>query len=426
VAKGQWPATSSPLVWHANKPRGELPKREPLARLAPVFDKDRLMAHVRWLADDARRGRGADSPEQLDACADYIAAAFKAAGLAPGGQDGWFQTWTEPGGPGGKPVMLRNVVGVLRGTKEEWAKQSVVVGAHYDHLGLGWPDVREGHAGKIHNGADDNASGVAVLLELAKVLGGHKPKRTIVFVAFSGEEWGRKGSQHYVRAMQRWPVTEALAMVNLDTVGRLEGKKLTMLGSGTASEWKHIAMGVGYTTGVEAVCIPQDPGGSDQVSFHEMGVPAVQLFSGMHTDYHRSTDTVDKVDGAGLVKVATFTRETLAYLGEREQPMTSTLGRGTKPAMPATGGGRRVSLGTMPDFAFAGPGVKVNAVIEGSPAAEAGVKKGDILLAIDDAELKDLRAFSEALKAHQPGDTVRIKLKRGDEELTLEATLKAR
>jgi len=434
VAKGQWPATASPLVLvleqgadGATPARGALPPREPLARLAPVFDAKRLLKHVEVLADETMRGRGAGDPE-LDQAADYIARAFAAAGLKPGGDDGtWFQTFTEPDGPDGKPVTLKNVVAVLPGTKAEWAKQSVVVGAHYDHLGRGWPDVRAGNEGQVHNGADDNASGVAVLLELAKILGAElKPERSIVFVAFSGEEWGRKGSKHYVRAMRTLPVTETIGMVNLDTVGRLEGQKLTVLGSGTATEWRHIAMGVGYTTGVESNCVPKDPEGSDQVSFHEMGVPAVQLFTGAHADYHRPTDDIDKVDAAGLVKVAVFTRETVVYLSQRPEPLTSTLGGGeTTPQRPPSTG-RRVSLGTVPAFDHTGPGAKVSSVLEGSAAEAAGIQAGDLLLAIDGEALEGLRHYSEILKRHEPGDVIRIRLRRGDKELEVEATLRAR
>jgi len=416
IAKGQWEATESPLVLAPSEPRGALPPREPLARLAPIFDAERLMAHVRVLADDGMNGRGNASPE-LAVAARYIGNELKKAGLTV-----LTQEWEEEGGPDGKKVRLTNVIAAIEGTNSDWKGQSVVVGAHYDHLGLGWPDVRKGNEGQVHNGADDNASGVAVLLELARVLADAKPPRTIVLAAFAGEEWGLKGSRHYVKAMEHWPAKRAIAMINLDTVGRLEGQKLTLLGTGTADEWKHIAMGVGYTTGVEAVSIPQDPGGSDQVAFHEAGVPAIQVFTGPHEDYHRPTDDIEKVDAEGLVKVATFVREAVQYLAERDRPLTKA---GAAPA-PAAGQGRRVSLGTMPEFGFAGPGVLVKSVLEGSPAEKAGVKPGDVLLAIDAKELKGLREFSEALKAHAPGDTVKVRLKRGDEELTLEATLTAR
>jgi hypothetical protein len=401
VAKGQW----------GEAERG--PAREPLAKLAPLFDAERLMAHVRFLADERLKGRGNGTPE-LDEAADYIARAFKESGLAV-----TEDRWEEEGGPGGRKVGLRNVMAVIAGANPAWKDQCVVVGAHYDHLGLGWPDVRAGCEGQIHNGADDNASGVAVLLELARALADSKPPRSIVLVAFGGEEWGLRGSRRFVRTMTAKPTS----MVNLDTVGRLGGKKLTLLGTGTAEEWKHIAMGVGHVTGVEAVCIPQDPGGSDQVSFHEAGIPAVQLFTGAHEDYHRPTDDVEKVDAEGLVKVATFLRETVVYLAERDAPPTKA---GAAPAAPAGGEGRKVLLGATPDFSFEGPGVRVDSVVPGSPAEKAGVLAGDILLALGEKELKTLRDLSEALKARAAGDVVKVRLKRGAEELTLEATLAAR
>ena len=162
-------------------------------------------------------------------------------------------------------------------------------------------------------------------------------------------------------------------------------------------------------------------------AFHEIGVPAVQLFTGAHGDYHRPSDDVEKIDADGLVQVATWVRETLVYLTEREVPLTSQLGGATERAPAAAPSGeRRVSLGTVPAFGHAGPGVLVDSVIDGSPAAAAGVEAGDLLLAIDDAELADLRAFSDVLKQHAPGDVIRIRLRRGEEELTLDATLVAR
>jgi hypothetical protein len=432
VDKGTWPATRSPLGAvlggaPGNTRRGTLPARQPLARLAPVFDRDRLLAQVRWLADPAREGRGVGT-KGLDAAGDYVAAAFAKAGLEPGGDDGtFFQVFTAPNGPGGKTVTLRNVVGVIPGTDPALAGRSVVLGAHYDHLGRGWPDGRKEDAGQIYNGADDNASGVSVLLEVARVLAPSlAPRRTVVFVAFSGEEWGLKGSRHYVEAMKRWPASKALAMVNMDCVGRLEGKKLQVLGAGTAKEWRPMAMGVGFTTGVESECIDEDPGGSDQRSFVAAGVPAVQLFTGAHADYHRPTDDVEKIDADGMVRVATFVREMLAYLAGREKPLTSTIQPGAAAATPAPGAGRRVSLGTMPAFDFPGPGVKVAAVLPGTPAEKAGIRKGDVLLSLDGTKLGDLRAFADALRARAPGDVVKITLRRGTQEKTVEATLVAR
>jgi len=313
------------------------------------------------------------------------------------------RSWTEDGPDG--PLELRNVIGVLPGSRDEWSASSVVVGAHYDHLGRGWPDVRTGNEGVVHPGADDNASGVAVMLEVAKLLaGGHAPARPIVFIAFDGEEWGRRGSLRYVAHESTRPAEDALAMISLDAVGRLGDGKLLVLGTGTATEWIHIARGIGFTTGVESTAVADDPGGSDQVSFHEVGVPAVQLTSGPHEDYHRPRDTVEKIDAGGMVRVATWLREAVVYLGERDTPLTSTLGGGTAPA-PATSG-RRVSLGTLPDFADPGPGVRVDSVLPDSPAARAGLLAGDRIVRIDGAAVADLRAYSDVLKSHAPGDTI--------------------
>jgi aminopeptidase N len=269
-----------------------------------------------------------------------------------------------------------------------------------------------------------------VLLDVARLLGDSlKPARTIIFVAFDGEEWGLKGSRRYAATMRHWPIARAHSMVNLDTVGRLGDQRLLVLGSGTATEWPHIARGVGFTTGVDSTCVADDPGGSDQVVFHEHGVPAVQLFTGPHEDYHRSTDTADKLDYDGLVKVATWLRETIVYLAGRRESLTSTLatrGPGGESLTERPTTGRRVSLGTMPDFAFAGPGVKVASVIAGSPAEQAGVQANDVIIAVDGAALTDLKAYGAALRGKSPGDMILVRVRRGDETLDLQATLIAR
>jgi len=435
VAKGQWPVLRSPLVRFVGEgvaPRGALPTREPLARLEPVFDPLRLMSHVEYLASDETEGRGVGTAG-LDLAIEYVARVFQAAGLEPGGDDGsYFQVWTEPDGPGGEPVELRNVIGVLPGTDPERAGESVVLGAHLDHLGHGWPDVRQGAEGMLHPGADDNASGVAVMLELAELLGRElRPSRDVVFAAFTAEEWSLRGSRHFVEHDTRWPLEKMMAMLNLDTVGRLHEQKITVFGTGNATEWVHIVMGIGFTTGIQAKSVSDDLGGSDQKSFTDRGVPAVQIFSGAHEDYHRPSDRVESIDAAGLVKVATFAREALVYLSERESPMTSKLeaqpGDSAAPPTPSSSpSGRRVSLGTLPDFAFPGPGVKVVEVLPGTPAEKAGLEPGDLIVTIDGDDIADVRAYAGILRAHEPGDTVRIRVVRYGEEIEVEAVLVAR
>ena len=435
VAKGQWPVTASPLVVKlavgAVTPAA-LPRREALGAMAPAFDTALLMAHVRLLADPGMDGRGVGSAG-LEQAAEYIARRFADIGLEPAGDvvagtPSYFAVWAEGDGPQGAHVELRNVVGVLRGSKPEWSAQSVVIGAHYDHLGHGWPDVHAGDEGKLHPGADDNSSGVAVLIEVARLLKEEgKPARSLVFAAFAGEEWGLKGSRHYVQTMKAFPVKDALAMVNLDTVGRLGAKKLSVLGVGSAPDWQHIAMGVGYTTGVEATLARDDWGGSDQKSFLGAGVPAIQITTGGHEDYHRPGDVAAKIDAQGLGKVAAFVRETVNYLAERPKPLVegkvvaAPQAAASPPATP-----RRASLGTMPDYTFSGPGVKVEAVTPGSPAAEAGLMPGDVILALGGDAVSDLRGYSQLLAAHAPGDKVELRVKRGEAELVLHAALVAR
>jgi hypothetical protein len=444
VVKGQWQAIDSPLVQAVAPaemgaasdararasvpPRAALPPREALAQPGSLFDPARLEAHIAFLAGDLLEGRGVGTAG-LEKAGDYIAAEFRKAGLEPGGDEGsYFQSWIEPEGPDGKPVILRNVVGVLTGGKPEWQRQSVVLGSHYDHLGRGWPDVRAADRGEIFSGADDNASGVAVLLEVAALLAkGAEPDRSIVFVAFSAEEWERRGSRHYVRQPGRWPAEDSIAMINLDSVGRLGGRKLLILGAGTAREWVHIARGVGFETGIETDSILDDPAGSDQASFHEVAVPAVQIFSGAHADYHRPSDDIEKIDVDGLVEVASFVREMLVYLSAREEPLNSNLAD-TAPGSDVSGAAspRRVGLGTVPDFSFSGPGVRVSSVLEGSPAAAAGVRPEDVLVAIDDEDIRDLRAYADVLRERRPGDLIRIKIMRGKHELNVEARLAER
>jgi len=430
--KGEWEATDSPLVVDLGgadaisiAPDG----RTALAELPPVFSRRVLREHVQWLAAPQRRGRGLGTPE-LDEAARYIAAKFESAGLEPGGDDGtWFQRFTVADGPDGTPVEATNVIGVLPGTREDWSDQSIVLGAHYDHLGLGWPDVHAGDKGRIHPGADDNASGVSVLIELAHNLAAEGSRsRNLVVIAFSGEEAGLRGSRHYV-AHPRHPTSGIRGVINMDTVGRLRDGGLAIHATGTADEWQHIFRGVGFVTGIRSRNVAARVGGSDQDSFIDAGVPAVQIFTGAHGDYHRPSDTPDKVDDAGLVKVATFVKEALVYLLEREAPMNVRIDGIA--AAPDTdhrprAGGRRVSFGTVPDFGFTGPGVKIDSVVPGSPAERAGVRAGDVLVRIDGTGIADLRAFSRSLRTLEPGQEVVAVVVRDGAEVTMAVRVEER
>ena len=432
TVKGQWEATDSPLVveFVEGGAASIAPEaRAALAELPPVFSQRALRDNVVWLAAPEGRGRGLGSPE-LDEAAEYIAEQFAAAGLQPGGDDGgWFQRFTVAEGPDGRSVEARNVIGILPGSRGDWGDQSVVLSAHYDHLGLGWPDVHAGDEGRVHPGADDNASGVSVLLELARNLASEGGgSRNLVFAAFSGEEAGLRGSKHYVEH-PRFPVAGIRGVINMDTVGRLGDGEIAIHATGTADEWQHIFRGVGFVTGIKSRNVAARVGGSDQDSFIDAGVPAVQFFTGAHGDYHRPSDTPDKIDDGGLVKVATFVKEALAYLLEREEPMSVRIeGVAAAPAgeRGAAEGGRRVSFGTVPQFDFAGPGVKVESVVAGSPAELAGMLAGDVLVRVDGTTLADLRAFSQYLATLSPGQRVVAVVLRDGAEVEMPVVVEAR
>ena len=430
VAKGMWRALGSPLTRDLTgddeaMPELELPPRAPLAELPPLFSAADLLAMATRLADPALAGRGLGS-DGLARATEIVAGAMRAAGLEPAGDDGFRQSWTWRGGEPERDMTLVNLVGRVPGSDPALADQPVLLLAHLDHLGRGWPDVRSGNQGRIHPGADDNASGVAVALAVARSLAADPPRPRPVEVAIvTGEEAGRLGSRHLLDGLDDG--VAPLACVNLDTVGRLKDGRLYVLDAGSAREWRFIFMGVGYTTGAPVEIATEPLDSSDQRSCIEAGIPAVQLFTGPTADYHRPSDTADTLDGPGMATVAEAAREAVAYLAERTEPLTAGEAASSGGGHPGgSPGGRTASLGTVPDFAFAGPGVRVESVVPGSAAAAAGLAAGDVLVALDGAEISDLRSYSQALKAHQPGDTVTVVVDRANERLQLHATLGTR
>ncbi len=432
--KGRWPVKHSPMTRFFTTDKqsslATLRKRSALVDKPSLFSAYSMLDSINYLAADEHKGRGFGS-EGLNNSADYIANAFEKAGLLPGGDgESYFQSWTEKGGADEQDTELKNVVAIIPGTNPDYAGQSVVIGAHYDHLGLGWPDVRQGNKGQIHNGADDNASGVAVLLELARTYGKTnfkilKPERSIIFVAFSAEEAGRKGSKQYLKQQKKFPVDQIIGMLNLDTVGRLEGRKLLVLGAGSATQWPHIFRGIGFVTGIQISQVKEELDASDQISFHEAGIPAVQLFSGVNLDYHRPSDTSEKIDPEGLLQVAKVSHAVIEYLASRESPMTVTLNTANQQASRHNKlrKVRKVSLGTIPDFTWTGEGYKLDGVVPGSPADIAELKKGDIILQIDAQVINNIKDISIALKALKVGQVINLKYLRNNAVQSTTATL---
>ncbi|VAW88376.1 PDZ domain [hydrothermal vent metagenome] len=439
VAKGQWRVLNSPMSLdfeYKDKPNRDNLKLTPapaLAQLPPVFSEKRMMQDVSFLASEAMQGRGLGTPE-LDRAADYIANEFKKMGLQPGGDNNsFFQRWSEDVGAPLGNTQLTNVIAVLPGSNPQLAGESLVISAHYDHLGLGWPDVHRGDEGKAHLGADDNASGVAVMLELARQVSKKwKPGRSIVFVAFTAEEAGLRGSQHYTHAVSALPAHKAIAVLNLDTVGRVGAGPVTIFGTQSARELVHVIRGAGFVTGIQTQSITQNNksgelGFSDQKSFYDIGVPGVQFFGSVHSDFHRPTDTIELIDSSGMVKVAAILKETAEYLANTPEGLSVALPKAApQKRSQRTRQGRRVSIGTIPDFAFDGDGVRISGTSPDSPAEKAGLKDGDILTNINGKAIADLAAYAKELRSLKAGESITLQYQRNSEPHQVKITVIAR
>lgn len=388
-------------------------------------EADGPMRVVRYLSADALEGRLAGSPAERCA-ADYIEDRMRALGLEPAAPAGFAQpvalaSSINPHAPRGTG---HNIVGVLPGRAAPEGGY-VIVGAHYDHLGRGgFGSLSEDTLDTIHNGADDNASGVAALLEAARLLSAGEPLAVpVVFVAFTGEEFGLLGSAEYVRASP-FPLEAARAMINLDMVGRLEGDPLIVSGTGTAAEWPELLERRAAEAGIELVMEPEGYGPSDHTSFYTRDVPVLHLFTNVHAEYHRPTDDWQRIDDDGLERIAGLVAALVRDVAGRSGALTLVRGAGEPPAR--GGGGYGAYLGSVPDFAPVDYGVRLSGVSDDSPAEKAGLRAGDILVRLGEHDIADLYALTDALRAHDPGDVVEVVVVRADERIPFSVTLGAR
>lgn len=407
LASGIWRASRSPLgVDLAGTPaaRSAYPARRALAELPSVFSRTRMLDSVLSLSS-VPGGRAPGGEGHLQAAA-LISLEFKKAGLQP------FRGGSFIGAGAGQG--RKNIVAMVKGAKQP--DRYVALSAHYDHLAT--------ESGRVFPGADDNASGVALLLELARYYAKHPPARSLVFAAFDGEETGRTGSKAFLSDLPAAEKAEINAALNFDTVGRLEGGKILVLGSGSSDKWVHIFRGAGFVTGSDYELVKEELDSSDQVSFIEAGVPAVQFFSGPNADYHKPSDTAGKIDPAGLVKQAEFAREIIDYLAGESDFITRPTENGAAPAAPRTE--RKASTGLVPDFAFQGSGVRALEIGPGSPLGTAGLKPGDVIIKLDGAPTQDLRAYAAELKKFGPGQKISVTYLSDGEERTVQVVLAAK
>ncbi len=388
-----------------------------------------------------------------------------------------------------KNAPAANVVGVLEGSDPRLKNEVIVVGAHYDHLGRGGRSSLAGREGDVHHGADDNASGTAALLELARVLSAERTKlrRTVVFIAFGGEEEGLLGSSHYVNHPAR-PLEQTVAMINMDMVGRLREGALMVGGVGTAAEWRallvtantehspHMADAHGASqpeaggssssqasnyqiqtpveTGDEKKGVTGDEknnvagkerkmnvetagpaarfnlrlnedgfGPSDHSSFYAKRVPVLFFFTGSHEDYHKPSDTADRINYDGLASIAEFVRLILSDLQTSDKRPTFAV---AKVEQTARSTGFRVYLGTVPSYGESTDGMNLDAVREGSPAEKAGLKAGDRIVKMAGRDVRNVYDYTQALSEMKAGEEYEVEVVRAGQRLMLKVTPAAR
>ena len=305
-----------------------------------------------------------------------------------------------------------NVVGYI----DNGAASTVILGAHFDHLGYG-EDGNSRNTSKvpaIHNGADDNASGTAALIELARKLKASKAKNNnYLFIAFSGEELGLYGSKYFTEH-PTIDLKTANYMINMDMVGRLNDstKTLTIGGYGTSPTWSSVIStqpGTSFTVKVDS----SGTGPSDHTSFYRKDIPVLFYFTGLHTDYHTPNDDADKINYGGIVKILDNITSVITSLNESPKLAFTK----TREAQTTTSARFSVSMGIMPDYTFSGNGVKADGVSEGKPAQKAGLKTGDIIQQLGDYTISSMESYMQALGKFKKGDKAKVKYKRGNELL---------
>ena len=388
-------------------------------------DSARLRSDIEYLASDALEGRGTGTAGN-DSAAAFAARRYRSLGLRAL-STGYFQPFVARPASGAHTgtaaqFPTQNVVAYLEGTDRSLRGRVIVIGAHIDHLGRSVvsaldPEARDA----IRNGADDNASGTAAVLELARLLRAHPTRHSILFANFSGEELGLLGSQYFVEHSPV-PIDSVVAMLNFDMVGRLRGDSLIVYGVATARELPTLLDSAGSGLGLHVRGVGDGFGASDHSSFFARGLPVLHFFTNIHEDYHRASDDASKINAAGAAKVVTLAERVVRRLDALDTPLTFV--RAAPTAVANRGGGSQVYLGSIPDMAAGDiPGLKLTGVRAGSPADSAGLKAGDVVVELAGKPVTDLQSYSDALYANKPGDEITIVVVRNGERLSVKTRL---
>jgi hypothetical protein len=318
-----------------------------------------------------------------------------------------------------------NVVGVIRAGAADRLPGAVVVGAHYDHLGLGGESSLEPGVTAVHNGADDNASGTAGLLEVARSLVERKDelRRDVYLVAFTAEESGLIGAAHLVEHPPAGlEIDKVIAMLNMDMIGRMRDNSVAVLGGGTATEWPELVQPACSEARIQCQLSGSGYGPSDQTRFYSEGIPVLHFFTGAHHEYHKTTDDTELINAAGGAQIAEVVATVAGKLARREKGLTY-----QKVAPPLPAGDSRsfgASMGTIPDYAAGEdrPGVLLSGVRPGGAAEKAGIRAKDRLLKVGATEVRTVQDLVYVLRRAKPGETVPVTLERDGKEITVRLT----
>ena len=396
---------------------------------------DQYQSDVAWLADDAREGRGMESPG-LEKSGNWLVKQFEVIGLEPAGENGYRDPFTaqvmiadpdqadNPHGGERREVEAFNVVGRIPAGATDRLPGAIIVGAHYDHLGMGGQGSLEPDAVEVHNGADDNASGTAALLAVARELVGRRDelRRDVWFVAFSLEEKGLLGSSTFAREPTDGLEMEAVfAMFNMDMVGRLTDDKLQVLGGGSAEEWVEVVTPLCENAMLQCTIAGDGFGSSDQSSFFAAGIPVLHFFTGTHSEYHKPSDDSDLINVEGGVRVAGLVSEITILAAGLEAPLTYVEAEERQGQRMSF----KVTLGIVPDYAGpsdGAPGLLLSGVRPEGPAGKGGLERGDIIVGMGEVEIASIQDYMTVLAETEPGTTMPVTVMRNGERVVLEVT----